>query len=172
MHERRLVIMTSVPRMPWGKHQGPPLREISSSYLAWVLDDCDHVAPWLADAITAELHARFGQAVDPTVVQGHAETARKQPVLALSEADSGCPALRGVHHQHGRVRHRDASLDVYAVRGELAGGRAVTTRLFLDSFETVTAGSRSCVRCRPHPCVVRGRRLASGSRWDRSSRAP
>lgn len=38
-----------MPFMPFGKHQGKPLSEVPSSYLRWLLRECD-LEPWLRAA--------------------------------------------------------------------------------------------------------------------------
>jgi hypothetical protein len=47
-------------RMPWGKYRGEDLAEVPSSYLAWVVEECD-LRPALETAVRAELADRFGR---------------------------------------------------------------------------------------------------------------
>jgi hypothetical protein len=45
--------------MPWGRFKGWQIRDVPSNYLTWVLEEADAPAPWLLDAIEAELARRF-----------------------------------------------------------------------------------------------------------------
>jgi hypothetical protein len=47
----------SIPRMPFGRHRGCPLREIDTDYLMWVLNQ-DKIQPGLAWDVETELLAR------------------------------------------------------------------------------------------------------------------
>jgi len=44
--------------MPWVKHEGEELSEVSSDYLWWVIENADNVKKDLAEAIEAELEER------------------------------------------------------------------------------------------------------------------
>jgi hypothetical protein len=46
--------------MPFGKHRGQHIGDVPTSYLAWMLRECDSLDPWQRDAIEAELGQRAG----------------------------------------------------------------------------------------------------------------
>jgi hypothetical protein len=65
--------------MPWGKFRGWHVREVPLSYLAWVLEECDNVSPFLERAIRDELAWRLGidrpqqapaRGIDPSHLKG------------------------------------------------------------------------------------------------------
>jgi hypothetical protein len=80
--------------MPWGRYKDQPLTDIESSYLAWVLEKCDHVAPALAGAITAELRSRFGPPPPPRGLRH----ACPDPTLAVDIVSAGLKVLARRHH--------------------------------------------------------------------------
>lgn len=45
-------------RMPFGKYRGEPLRAVPTSYLRWVLRECDGIYLELREAIEEELQER------------------------------------------------------------------------------------------------------------------
>ncbi len=47
-------------RMPWGKFRGQDIGDVPSSYLAWLVEECD-LRPALATAVRAELADRFAE---------------------------------------------------------------------------------------------------------------
>jgi len=48
-------------RMPWGKYRGRRVEDTPSSYLVWVLEECDNVYPDLRQAIEDALADRFAK---------------------------------------------------------------------------------------------------------------
>jgi hypothetical protein len=86
--------------MPWGKHLGDPISEIESSYLCWVIDNADHLAPDLKTAITAELRSRFGSPPPPPPRSAVSpwRTPCPDPTLASDIVAAGLRTLAKKHH--------------------------------------------------------------------------
>src|SRR4029450_13296674 len=87
--------MPSIPIMPWGKHRGRPLHDIESSYLAWVLEEAEHVRPTLREAIRAELASRFTTS-RPTSSEQRRPC--RDATLAADIVSSGLHSLARKHH--------------------------------------------------------------------------
>jgi len=82
--------------MPWGKYKHTPIDDIESSYLCWVLDSCDHVAPDLQQAIRAELQSRFGSPPPPP--SRSSQKSCPDPDMAMDLVAAGKRALARQHH--------------------------------------------------------------------------
>jgi hypothetical protein len=46
--------------MPFGRHAGTPVNQIPTSYLRWMLANCDNLEPWLRQAARLVLAERAG----------------------------------------------------------------------------------------------------------------
>jgi len=51
--------VSDAPTMPFGRHKGEPLANVSTGYLTWALEEAEAVTPELRAAIRAELKARL-----------------------------------------------------------------------------------------------------------------
>src|ERR1700677_3442017 len=57
--------------MPFGKHNGQPMCDIPTPYLAWVLRDCESAEWWLREAVQVELDARIHDSQPVTTRHAH-----------------------------------------------------------------------------------------------------
>lgn len=47
-------------RMPWGKYRGCSLANVPTSYLCWVLEECDNLDPYLRRGVLSAIADRLG----------------------------------------------------------------------------------------------------------------
>ena len=88
--------MTSIPKMPWGKHRGVPLDQIDSDYLYWILNEAEATRPGLRADVEAEL-ARRRRATDPPPPAAWRKPC-PDPVVASEIVTAGQHALAKRHH--------------------------------------------------------------------------
>ncbi|HXH20483.1 MAG TPA: DUF3820 family protein [Dehalococcoidia bacterium] len=93
-------------RMPFGRWRGHPLRELPTSYLAWLWDEADLREP-LAGAVRAELARRLGLEAETRIVP------RRPPEALL-------PAVREIvrvgYREVARRAHPDVGGDAGLMR--------------------------------------------------------
>jgi hypothetical protein len=88
--------MSSIPRMPWGKHKGVPLDEIDAGYLNWIVEKATATSSGLRDDVLAEL-ARRRRAEAPPPPSSWRKPC-PDPVLAGEIVTTGWRALAKKHH--------------------------------------------------------------------------
>jgi len=79
--------------MPFGKHRGQPLEEVPTSYLQWLLDNCD-LRPQLQEAVEEELGQRWSQPPP-------------EPVYAIAELSPWEEVVRTWHREMALRFHPD-----------------------------------------------------------------
>jgi len=107
-------------RMPWGKFKGEDLEDIESSYLLWVLENCE-IKPGLEVAIHAELRDRFGGIAAPAPEK----LDKRHRPMAQEILKAGYRAvLQRVHPDHGG-KHDDtiAVQAAYEALASYVGGK-------------------------------------------------
>ena len=88
--------MTSIPRMPWGKHRGVPVNEIDSGYLLWVVETATSTSSGLREDVLAELaRRRRAQAPPPPPYR---RRPCPDPALAAEIVTTGWRTLAKKHH--------------------------------------------------------------------------
>jgi hypothetical protein len=79
--------------MPFGKFKGQPLSAVTSSYLAWCVEDMTALPLDLKDAILKEVQSRFGAPPPPPPPRSFSRHRCPDPAMAVNLIGAGLRAL-------------------------------------------------------------------------------
>lgn len=54
----------TITKMPWGKYKGEALEDLPTSYIIWVLENCNRLQAGLVEELENQLKLRNGEGVE------------------------------------------------------------------------------------------------------------